>query len=107
MRVFNYHTSEKIKTIDEHTDYIRHIIVHPTLPYVISCSDDLTIKLWDWDQQWKKINSYEDHEHYVMQVAINPKDTNTFASASLDHTIKIWTIGSANSAANYALVGHS
>ncbi|KAK1426856.1 hypothetical protein QVD17_15536 [Tagetes erecta] len=25
-----------------------------------------------------------------MQVTIKPKDTNTFASASLDHTIKVW-----------------
>ncbi len=47
-----------------------------------------------------------------MQVAINPKDTNMFASASLDRTIKIWTIsapgkaGSGKSSANYSLIGH-
>jgi len=24
--------------------------VHPTLPYVLSASDDMTIKLFDWDK---------------------------------------------------------
>lgn len=32
--------------------------------------------------------------HYVMSIAINPKDTNTFASACLDRTVKIWNLGS-------------
>jgi coatomer subunit beta' len=39
-----------------------------------------------------------------MQVVFNPKDANTFASASLDKTIRVWNIASATS--NYALVGH-
>ncbi len=32
---------------------------------------------------------FEGHSHYVMQVVFNPKDTNTFASASLDRTVKV------------------
>jgi coatomer subunit beta' len=40
-------------------------------------------------------------------MALNPKDDNIFASASLDKTIKIWTIStSPNTKANYSLVGH-
>jgi coatomer subunit beta' len=34
----------------------------------------------------------------------NPKDSNTFASASLDRTVKVWSLGS--STANYTLEGH-
>ena len=33
---------------------------------------------------------FEGHAHYVMMVKINPRDTNTFATASLDRTIKMW-----------------
>lgn len=39
-----------------------------------------------------------------MQVNFNPKDSNTFASASLDRTIKIWSVGSGT--AHYTLEGH-
>jgi coatomer subunit beta' len=52
IRVYNYNTSEKLKTIDEHADFIRYLSVHPQLPYVLTCSDDCTIKLLDWDKNW-------------------------------------------------------
>lgn len=104
IRVYNYDTMEKIKEYEAHTDFIRSVTVHPTLPYLLSCSDDKVIKLWDWEKDWQCTRVFEGHSHYVMQVAFNPKDTNSFASASLDGTIKIWNIGS--SAPNFTLDGH-
>jgi len=64
----------------------------------------MLIKLWDWDKGWQCTQVFEGHSHYVMQVAFNPKDTNTFASASLDRTIKVWSLGQAVS--NFTLEGH-
>lgn len=104
MRVFNYNTMEKMKEFEAHADYIRSLEVHPTLPYVLSSSDDMTIKLWDWDRNFDCTQMFEGHSHYVMQVKINPKDTNTFASASLDRTIKVWGLGS--HVPHYTLEGH-
>jgi WD40 repeat protein len=56
---------------------------------VISSSDDMLIKLWDWEKNWQCVQVFEGHTHYVMQLTFNPKDPNTFASASLDRTIKV------------------
>ena len=126
-----------VRSFEAHTDYIRCVAVHPTLPYLLTSSDDMLIKLWDWDKGWactqvsacaarapsafsdrpplvlasvlyistNRAHSlvsplrpftpqvFEGHSHYVMQVAFNPKDTNTFASASLDRTVKArWII---------------
>lgn len=105
LRVFNYNTSEKITAFEAHPDYIRAIVVHPTQPFVLTASDDMTIKLWDWEKGWKCVKTFEGHSHYVMSLAINPKDTNTFASACLDRTVKIWSIGGSGTA-NFTLEAH-
>lgn len=39
-----------------------------------------------------------------MNIAINPKDNNTFASACLDRTVKIWSFGSGQP--NFTLDAH-
>ncbi|KAF2877514.1 coatomer WD associated region-domain-containing protein [Massariosphaeria phaeospora] len=104
MRVYNYNTSEKVTSFEAHPDYIRAIAVHPTQPFVLTASDDMTIKLWDWDKSWKCVQVFEGHSHYVMGIAINPKDPNTFASACLDRTVKIWSLGSATP--NFTLEAH-
>jgi coatomer subunit beta' len=102
--VYNYNTSERVKQFDAHDDYVRSIVLHPTQPYIISSGDDMTIKLWNWDKDFLNMQTFEGHAHYVMQVVINPKDSNTFASASLDRTIKVWQLGS--SEPNFTLQGH-
>ena len=61
IRVFNYNTMEKVAKFEAHTDYIRYIEVHPTLPYFITTSDDLEINLWDWDKgfaSWEEKHGY-------------------------------------------------
>ncbi|RVW41376.1 Coatomer subunit beta'-1 [Vitis vinifera] len=83
----------------------KSVAVHPTLPYVLSASDDMLIKLWDWEKGWQCTQTFQGHAHYVMQVAFSPKDANTFASASLDGTIKVWNLSSP--APDFTLDGHS
>uniref|UniRef100_K3WFB2 Beta'-coat protein n=1 Tax=Globisporangium ultimum (strain ATCC 200006 / CBS 805.95 / DAOM BR144) TaxID=431595 RepID=K3WFB2_GLOUD len=104
IRVFNYNTMEKVTAFEAHTDYIRHLEVHPTLPCILSCADDMNIKMWDWEKNWICTQVFEGHGHYVMMVKFNPKDTNTFASASLDRTIRVWGLGSTHP--HFSLDGH-
>jgi len=104
VRVYNYNTMEKVKVFEAHSDYIRCIAVHPSQPLMLTTSDDMTIRLWDWEKNWTNTMTFEGHTHYVMMVAFNPKDANTFASASLDRTVKVW--GLANLQAHFTLEGH-
>ncbi|RLV96534.1 Coatomer subunit beta' [Spathaspora sp. JA1] len=104
IRVYNYNTGEKVIQFEAHPDYIRSIAIHPSKPYVLTASDDLTIKLWNWENNWHLEQTFEGHQHYVMSVNFNPKDPNTFASACLDRTVKIWSLGS--SVPNFTLFAH-
>ena len=122
LRVFNYNTHEKVAAFEAHPDYIRCLTVHPTASIVLTGSDDMTIKAWDWDKAWKNIQvsaqisvskslfiklfeqTYEGHTHYIMNLAFNPKDANTFLSACLDRTVKMWSLGS--STPNFSMEAH-
>lgn len=53
LRVYNISTGEKITSFEAHPDYIRCLTVHPTLSLVLTGSDDMTVKCWDWDKQWR------------------------------------------------------
>lgn len=107
-QVYNYNTMEKVKAWEAHMDYIRYVEVHPSLPYVIRCvrewkerggartiigwsgssilfstnsaSDDMTIKLWDWDKGWDctQVGAYAIvNLYYVSEPAgcLNPNQT--------------------------------
>jgi len=80
---------------EAHSDFVRSLAVctRPSLPYILSASDDKLIKLWDWEKGWKCRKTFQGHEHYVMKVAFNPKNANLFASVSLDCTVKYWNLG--------------
>jgi coatomer subunit beta' len=104
IRAFNYNTLERVHMFKAHSDYIRCLAVHTTQSYLLSSSDDMSIKIWDWDNKWACKQVFEGHTHCVMQIVINPNDNNTFASASLDKTVKVWQLGS--NQANFTLEGH-
>ncbi|KAH0473496.1 MAG: uncharacterized protein KVP18_001183 [Porospora cf. gigantea A] len=110
--VFNSNTGKKLNEFVAHADYIRHLAVHPTKPYLLSASDDASIKLWSWEKKntLEVVASFEEHSHYVMCVEWNHKDPKIFASASLDHTIRVWGIPSKPTvtpmASNFTLLGH-
>ncbi|CAN0414473.1 unnamed protein product, partial [Ectocarpus sp. 12 AP-2014] len=59
------HTPRQIQAWEAHTDYIRYLEVHPTLPYVLSASDDMSVKLWDWERQWDCTQVFEGHSNVV------------------------------------------
>ncbi|VVB05085.1 unnamed protein product [Arabis nemorensis] len=98
IRVYDYHDTTKLLLMDEirafkaHSGPINCVAVHPTLPYVLSASDDKLINLWNWEQDWLCMQTFTSHTYFVMYVTFNPKDTNTFATASLDKTVKIWNL---------------
>lgn len=77
IRVYNYNTSEKITTFEAHPDYIRAIAVHPTQPFVLTASDDMTIKLWDWEKGWKNVRVFEGNSRRFWEPIMKPTESLT------------------------------
>ena len=77
-------------TLTGHTDYIRSVGFHNESPWILSASDDQTIRIWNW-QSRQCLSILTGHNHYVMSAAFSPLG-DMIASCSLDQTIRIWDI---------------
>lgn len=104
IRIIDAETYDILHTFEAHSDFIRTVVVHPTLPYVITGGDDRLIKVWDWENGWRIEQFFCGHNHYVMNIALNPRDPDMFVSVSLDKTIKLWRIG--EEGASMTIFGH-
>lgn len=51
-----------------HLDYVRSVYFHHEHPWILSASDDQTIRIWNW-QSRQCIAILTGHNHYIMYVA--------------------------------------
>ena len=42
VRVYNYNTLERVHQFEAHSDYLRSIAVHPTQPYILTSSGNIS-----------------------------------------------------------------
>jgi len=54
-----------IKTLTGHDNWIRSLVFHPGGKYLLSCSDDKTIRCWDLAQEGKCVRVVEAADHFV------------------------------------------
>jgi len=59
--------------------------------FAASCSADLSIKLWDFQQSYECVKTMHGHDHNVSSVAFVPAGDYVL-SASRDRTIKMWEV---------------
>lgn len=58
---------------------------------LVSCSADMSIKLWDFSQTYECIRTMHGHEHSVSGVCFL-KGGDFIVSSSRDKTIKMWEV---------------
>lgn len=63
----SYKTRRCLFTLHGHLDYVRTVFFHPEQPWIISASDDQTIRIWNW-QSRTCIAILTGHNHYIMCV---------------------------------------
>ena len=90
LQVWNYKLRRCLFTLLGHLDYIRTVQFHSEYPWIVSASDDQTIRIWNW-QSRTCISVLTGHNHYVMCAGFHLKD-DLVVSASLDQTVRVWDI---------------
>ncbi|KAG2640775.1 hypothetical protein PVAP13_2KG118348 [Panicum virgatum] len=98
----------KIKSFKAHDNGSVFLDVHPSRPYVLSLSvisdgydsgklkpvGKSIIKLWDWENGWDCVKTFNMEEAVTGGAQFNPKDQDTFGTISKNGVVKVWNIDS-------------
>ncbi|KAF9236643.1 coatomer WD associated region-domain-containing protein [Melanogaster broomeanus] len=77
-------------TLHGHLDYVRTVQFHHEMPWILSASDDQTIRIWNSTSR-NCIAILTGHSHYVMSAQFHPKE-DLIVSTSMDQTVRVWDI---------------
>ncbi len=87
IRIFDSESLELIKTLVGHTKQVNTVAILPISRYIVSGSDDLTIKIWN-STTFELIATLQSNNNYrVSSIVIY--SNSSFASAG-DKTIQVW-----------------
>jgi WD40 repeat protein len=85
-----------------HENWVTGITFSPNGKLLISCSEDLTVKIWDI-ASGNCLKTFIGHSGWVLDIAVS-SDGSFLVSGSLDRTVKIWDVGTGQCIRT--LVGH-
>ena len=80
--------SRERSTFNGHQDSVKSVGFSPDGNYLVSGSDDNTVKLWDVKNQ-SLVHTFNGHQDWVLSVGFS-RDGNYLVSGSLDKTVKLW-----------------
>lgn len=90
-QVWDFESGEFERTLKGHTDSVQDVSFDVSGKLLVSCSADMSIKLWDFHQSFACVKTMHGHDHSVSSVAFVPQG-DFVVSASRDKTIKIWEV---------------
>ena len=83
---------ECVSVLSGHSQDVKSVVFHPTKEWLLSCSYDDTIKIWESDDyDWTCRQTLEGHTSTVWSAAFS-SDGNTLVSASDDRTLILWKL---------------
>jgi WD40 repeat protein len=87
--VWDVHTGNELLKLQGHNNWVRDGFFHPNGKFVITCSDDRTIRVWSVQTGFCVKTIHDAHSHFVTTVSMNLKIP-LLASGSVDQIVKIF-----------------
>ena len=91
VRLWRIASASCVAVFNAHENWVRSVVLHPSGQYVISSSDDKTIRVFDIKAQRCLRTLEAAHEHFVTSLDMHPT-LPILVSGSVDATIRCWTL---------------
>lgn len=90
IQAFDINSRAILKTWKEHKQPVWRTEWHPNnLTELMSCSDDMTVRLWDLPSD-KSTIKFNGHQDYVRCGTFMPAQSGLLVSGSYDQTVRLW-----------------
>ena len=91
VRLWRMASASCVAVFSAHENWVRSVLLHPSGQYVISSSDDKTIRVFDIKAQRCLRTLEAAHEHFITSLDMHPT-LPILVSGSVDATIRCWTL---------------
>lgn len=86
---------DQLLVLRGHDNWVRGCVLHPSGRYLVSVSDDKTMRCWDLEQGGRCVRVVDAHGHFVTCIAWAPNDANdrvrcVVATGGVDGQVKVW-----------------
>jgi WD40 repeat protein len=71
IKVWKAKNYELIKTLEGHTDIISHAVFSPNNQYIVSCSHDKTLKVWDVVMDYNEVTTLYGHTDMIYKTGFS------------------------------------
>ena len=91
VRLWKISEASCVATFTAHENWVRGVVLHPSGNFIISCSDDKSIRVFDIKNQRCLRTLEEAHSHFCTCVAMHPT-LPILVSSSVDQTLRCWLL---------------
>jgi len=89
IRLWHTPTARCVLVLKGHDNWVRDVAFHPNGLWLISASDDRSVRIWDLEHGRVVKTISDAHGHFVSCLAINPQGS-VLATGCVDHTARLW-----------------
>lgn len=94
IRVWDYETGKLEKLIRGHRNSVHDLSFNNNGTLVASCSSDMSVRVWNLEDDFRCTKTLNGHDHAVTGVAFLRSNNDILLSCSRDGTVKFWDLQS-------------